>query len=55
LSGQFAQNLLNRYGEKLQYITSNGLVEIQKGIFRIVKARSELKNSILPNIFYHFM
>jgi len=55
LSGQFVQNFLNLYGEKLQCITSTGLVEIQKRVFRIVKARRELKNGIFPNIFNHFI
>ena len=55
LSGQFAQNVMKLRGENLQISTSTGLVEIQKGVFRIVKARSEWKNSILPNIFHHSM
>jgi hypothetical protein len=55
LSGQFAQKLLNLYGENFRHITSTGLVEIQKGVFPIVKARNEFKNSILSNIFHHFM
>jgi len=54
-SGQSAQNLLNLYGEKLRGITLIDLVEIQNEVFRILKARGELKNNILPNIFNHFM
>jgi hypothetical protein len=55
LSGQFAQSFLKLYGENLQVSTSTALVEIQNGVFRIVKARSESTNNIFPNIFHHFM